>query len=413
MASTGAVYRGSQCWGLLRSMRSRGVVCALVAAVFAGVGVSLATGTAAAGPASSPAVVAESVAPDNGRTCRTSMLPVRLDPGNPLTPGSGPAVPVGVALGRQQVLVKLCLPQGKPTPSTVQVLVHGITYDHRYWNIADPADPQGDRYSWEAAAAKAGYATLAIDRIGAGASTHPPSTLVTIDSNATAVHDVVQALRVGKVASPGHPAVFAKVVVVGHSYGSITSFIEASRYQDVDGLILTGVSHDIREPETPATIEVNSYPALLDPQFTGALLDPGYITSLPGARYREFYAPGTDVDPRIIARDEATKGTLTQSEVVNLPVILRTPLDVRAPVFLLNGGLDGLFCSQSPLDLGAPCSNAQALIANERPWLGPRVPSIDAHITPGAGHDLHAFRNSPESFTAAMTWLSSKVPAQP
>jgi hypothetical protein len=108
------------------------------------------------------------------------MLPVELDPSNPLTPGSGPGVPVGTALGRQQVLVKLCLPTGKPTPATVQVLVHGITYDHRYWNIADPADPQGDRYSWEAAAAKAGYATVAIDRIGAGASTHPPSTLVTM-----------------------------------------------------------------------------------------------------------------------------------------------------------------------------------------------------------------------------------------
>ncbi|MGH3998509.1 MAG: alpha/beta fold hydrolase [Pseudonocardiaceae bacterium] len=393
-------------------MRSRRVVCALVATVLAGVGVSLVMGTAAAGPASSPAEVAASVAPDNGRICRTSMLPVDLNPGNPLTPGSGPRLPLGDALRRPQVLVKLCLPKGKPTPSTVQLLVHGITYDHRYWNIADPADPQGDRYSWEAAAAKAGYATLAIDRIGAGASTHPPSTLVTIDSNATSLHDVVQALRVGRVASPGAPAAFAKVVLIGHSYGSITSFIEASRYQDVDGLILTGVSHDIRVPEAPATIEFNSYPAVLDSQFAGALLDPGYATSIPGARYREFYAPGTDVDPRIIARDEATKGTLTQSEIVNLLVILRTPLDVRSPVFLLNGSLDGLFCSQSPLDLGAPCSNSQALIANERPWFGPRVPSIDAHITPGAGHNLHAFRSSSESFTAAMTWLSSKIPAQ-
>jgi pimeloyl-ACP methyl ester carboxylesterase len=339
------------------------------------------------------------------------MLPVELDPGNPLTPGSGPGVPVGAALG-QQVLVKLCLPKGKPTPATVLVLVHGITYDHRYWNIADPADPQGDRYLWEAAAAKAGYATLAIDRLGAGASTHPPSTLVTIDSNATSVHDVVQALRVGKVASPGAPVAFAKVVLIGHSYGSITSFIEASRYQDVDGLILTGVSHDIRVPETPAIVEFNGYPAVLDPQFTGVPLDPGYLTSIPGARYREFYAPGTDVDPHLVTRDEAIKGTLTQSEVVNLPVILRTPLDVRVPVFLLNGSLDGLFCSQSPLDLGAPCSNPQALVANERPWFGPRVPSIDAHITPGAGHDLHAFRNSSESFTAAMTWLSNKVSTQ-
>jgi len=50
----------------------------------------------------------------------------------------------------------------------------------------------------------------------------------------------------------------------------VTSWTEASRYQDVDALLLTGVSHN--------------------------------------AARCTFYAPGTDVDPRIIERDEATKG---------------------------------------------------------------------------------------------------------
>ncbi len=58
----------------------------------------------------------------------------------------------------------------------MQLLVHGITYDHRYWNIADPQNPDGDRYSWVAAAAEASYATAAIDRIGNGNSaTHRAS----------------------------------------------------------------------------------------------------------------------------------------------------------------------------------------------------------------------------------------------
>ncbi|WP_214366493.1 alpha/beta fold hydrolase [Pseudonocardia sp. H11422] len=366
---------------------------------------------AVAGPASDPDVVAASVAPDNGRTCTTSRLPVDLEVGLPPTPGSGVDVPLGDTLGQQEVVVKLCVPEGAPTPDTVQVLVHGITYDHRYWNIADPDDPEGDRYSWEAAAAKAGYATAAIDRIGNGGSTRPVSAAVNIDSNATTVHQVIQALREGRVEAPEKSTAFDKVVLVGHSYGSMTSFMEASRYQDVDALILTGVSHNIHETTTAASIESHHYPAVLDPQFAGTALDPGYVTSLPGARYGQYYAPGTDVDPRIIERDEATKGTFSQTELANYPVIFRTPLDVRAPVFLLNGSLDGIFCSQAPLDLGAPCHSAEALVENERPWFGPNVPSIDAHITPDTGHDLNAFRSSQESFGAAMDWLDEKVPA--
>ena len=126
-----------------------------------------------------------------------------------------------------------------------------------------------------------------------------------------------------------------KVHLVGHSYGSMTGFIEASRYQDVDALVLTGVSHNITEVKTPTNIESKHYPAVLDPQFRGTIFDPGYVTSRPGTRYDLFYAPATDVDPRIVERDEATKGSFSQSEIMNYLVIFRTRLDIRVPVFLL------------------------------------------------------------------------------
>jgi pimeloyl-ACP methyl ester carboxylesterase len=391
--------------------RAAAILASVVAAALAALIPTGLTGAAVAGPASSREAVAASVAPDNGRACRKSMLPVDLELGLPATPGADVGVPVGDALGRQEVLIKMCVPEGKSEPSAVQLLVHGITYDHRYWNIADPQEPDGDRYSWEAAAAENGYATAAIDRIGNGLSSHPPSPAVTIDSNATVVHQVIQALRAGKVAGPDGTVAFDKVVLVGHSYGSMTGFIEASRYQDVDALVLTGVSHNITEVNTPTNIESKHYPAALDPQFRGTVLDPGYVTSLPGTRYDLFYAPATDVDPRIVQRDEATKGSFSQSEIMNYLVIFRTRLDIRAPVFLLIGDQDSLFCSQAPLDLGAPCGSPQALIDNERPWLGPDVPSIDAHIAPRTGHDLNAFRSSQESFEAAMGWVRGKVPA--
>lgn len=304
-------------------------------------------GPAHAGPASDPAVVAASTAPDNDRVCETSRVPVDLQPGIVVAPGSDLGPTFDQEVSRQYLLVKLCLPAGR-VPRGVQVLVHGITYDHRYWNIADPDDPDVNTYSWEYHAIRAGYATVAIDRLGSGRSSHPLSTFVDITSNSTALHNVVQALRAGDVAAPGGRRVaFSEIALVGHSGGSITSMIEASRFRDVDAVILTGFSHKMNV-DAALNIAASSYPAVLDAQFAGTLLDPGYQTPRPGTHRSLFYSPGTDVDSRIIERDEATKGTYTLEEIDNLPLVLRTRLKIDVPVLLLNGTLDGIFCSQSP-----------------------------------------------------------------
>lgn len=199
----------------------------------------------------------------------------------------------------------------------MQVLVHGITYDHRYWNVRDPDGT--NRYSWEAAAAAAGYATLAIDRLGSGS--HPPSVQVDVNSNAAAVRAVVHALREGKIAAPGKAVPVRKVALVGHSYGSITSWFAASDNPEVDALLLTGATHNII------------------------------------------------------------------------------------------GSKDAVFCSLAAGDLGAPCDDEPALVENERPWLGPDVPSLTVHIVDGAGHALNAVRSSGETFGAAQSWLKRTLPA--
>jgi pimeloyl-ACP methyl ester carboxylesterase len=366
----------------------------------------LGSGVALAGPNSDPDVVAASVAPDNGRTCTTSKLPVDLRPGVVVAPGSDLGLTLDKEKSDQFVVVKLCMPEGR-SPKAVQVLTHGITYDHRYWNIADPENPEADTYSWEAAANKAGYATAAIDRIGNGESSHPLSTFVDITSNATALHNVVQALRAGDV--EGQKAAFDEVALVGHSYGSFTSMIEASRFKDVDAVMLTGFTHKVNT-RTPVNIETSNSPAVLDPQFAGEPLDPGYITPRPGTHRGLYYAPSTDVDPRIIERDDATKGTVTQSELVNYPIVENTPLQIDVPVFIINGDKDGIFCNQEPLDLGTDCSSPERVVEQEKPFF-PEAPSVDAEVIKGPGHDLNAFHQAPEAFQASMDWLQGKVPA--
>lgn len=81
------------------------------------------------------------------------------------------AQPVGLTTvsGTQKLYGQYCEPTVK-NPSrakTLQLLVHGITYDHTYWAGFD-AIPSSLEYSWVTYANAQGYPTLAIDRLGNG-----------------------------------------------------------------------------------------------------------------------------------------------------------------------------------------------------------------------------------------------------
>lgn len=364
--------------------RVRRVVALLAAAVVAAAPV---TGTARATAPTAP-------------VCLTAEVPVAVEPGNPLVPGA-PAL--SACPGPPAALsVRTCVPGSGEAPRGVQLLVHGAVTDHRYWNLPDP-DGTG-RNSWEAAALAAGWATASVDRLGSGASSHPPSGSVTLDANASALSTLARSLRAGQVPVARGSLRAERVVFVGHSQGSGVVALAASRFGDADALVLTGYSHHIPQPYASVAFASALQPAALEPRFAG--LDAGYLTTRAGAR-GFLYAPGTDVDARLLARDEATKGTVTVGELAGGGALQQTVLrGVTVPVLVLTGDRDGLFCSQTAGDLGADCSSGAALAAGERPWF-PAAPSVSAVVVPGAGHMLNAFGSAPEAFAAAIAWLAT------
>ena len=98
---------------------------------------------------------------------------------------------------------------------TVQALSHGIGFDKSYWDIAPG-------YSYVDAAAAAGYATMAYNRLGVGNSDHPDA-LQTMQATTDIEiqHGVVQSLR-----NPGgHLGSFEHVIGTAHSYGAIIQLI--------------------------------------------------------------------------------------------------------------------------------------------------------------------------------------------
>jgi pimeloyl-ACP methyl ester carboxylesterase len=154
---------------------------------------------------------------------------------------TGALTPVALAQGQpadERIYGKLCVPSGR-SPATIQLLVHGATDTSLYWEFPDPSGGS-DRYNYAAAANKAGSATLAIDRIGSGRSSHPLSTEITLESNAFTVHQVVQAIRRGEITARGGKQ-FHKVVYVGHSYGTGVGWILATDDgENLDVAVFTG-----------------------------------------------------------------------------------------------------------------------------------------------------------------------------
>jgi pimeloyl-ACP methyl ester carboxylesterase len=312
--------------------------------------------------------------------CRETTVPVALAPGQAV---------------QYSIFGELCLPPGANPHDvqTVHLAVHGATYSHLY--NAWPFEP--GTYSYADALMEAGYAVFTFDRIGIGRSSHPPGASVTIDANAFVVHQLVQGLRSGSI---GRTA-FQRVVLVGHSLGSITSLAEASAYGDVDGVVLTGITHAL-SPSAGTSLQFP--PANQDPRFAGQDLDDDYLTTAPGTRGALFYyLPATD--PRVVELDEKTKETVTTAELAFGPVLApATSLAIHVPVLIVNGQFDQLVCG----DGMAICASGATLAAAEAPFFAPEA-CLQTVVTPRSGHDLNLEPSAPDTYAAIRAWSDAYV----
>jgi pimeloyl-ACP methyl ester carboxylesterase len=279
------------------------------------------------------------------------------------------AVPVTMPLaGTQTVAGSLCWAGAKPAP-TVQVLLAGATYNRVYWDF--PYQP--DTYSYVRRATAAGYTTLALDRPGTGASSHPAGALLANASEASAVHQVINALRLGRLG-----AAFTRVLLAGHSYGSVVAWYEAATYADVDALLVSGMAHEVL-PAAAIPVATSLVPASLDPT---------YLTTRPGARTVFWHGPHDD--PAVIAADEASKDTVTTSELADTLVAQAntTTEGITVPVLVAEGQQDLAYAAALP----------------HEPVHYPKAPCVQTYQLPDAGHDLNLAPHAPDWFGRALSW---------
>jgi pimeloyl-ACP methyl ester carboxylesterase len=277
--------------------------------------------------------------------CRDHYLSVARYPGDPQS---------------HRVFGEFC-PPARLTPDTpVQLLLHGATYNHTYWR------------AYARLAARHGFATFNIDRLGYGRSDHPDPATLDLAAAGYVVHQVVNSLR------------FRRIVLNAHSLGGLIAH-EAARYGGITAMIISGMPPGA--PDTRAAAFPPFHPAEQDPKFADRGWPTGYLTTMPGTRVETFLYPGT-YDPAIPRLEETTlKDTVPEPELV---AIGTPPAPTSVPTLSVLGRHDMFYCAET-----ADCRTA------------PAGQLVDA-VVPDAGHSINMSRGAPAFYALTFDWLAGQ-----
>jgi pimeloyl-ACP methyl ester carboxylesterase len=273
---------------------------------------------------------------------------------------------------------------------TVQVLLHGGGYDHRYW---DAGTINGNDYSYAHDMATRCYTVLALDRLGAGESSRPDGDLLDKEQDAFSVAQILTVLR--KQANPTGRK-FKHIVLVGHSFGSFSAIYTLGAHGNLaDALVVTGWTN------APGLVPI-------DPAFIEAVLANPYITLPAEARTALFYHLAS-ADPAVIAFDNAeladttTRGFVLDAVDVFTARALGDVNQIKAltkvdqigvPVFVQLGDFDALF---------------PASLAGAEPGFYSGAPRVTVDTLSDIGHSFNLHSNHQAGWDHIAAWIGSTL----
>ncbi|KAI1142438.1 hypothetical protein F5Y05DRAFT_409584 [Hypoxylon sp. FL0543] len=308
-----------------------------------------------------------------------------------------------------------CEPDAGPG-SALQILTHGIAFDRSYWDF--PA--QGHNYSYVNAALARNYSTFAYDRLGLGGSSRgEPVNEIQTGLEVSALHALTTLLR--RAAVPGVAASYDKVLHVGHSYGSVQTWVLTATHEGVsDGIVLTGFSQD--GDFVPYFMLGGNYVRASDASPALAGYPPGYLASADITAVQiNFFAPG-NFDPAILEASYAAGQPVTIGELMTLggettgnntfggPVLIVTGGKMPATDFLeLTRGLKKLICffvlERDIPFCGGNCDASSPPIPAQAKQSFTNASYFDAVIVPGAGHGLNLEFSAQATYASILDFL--------
>ncbi|HEY2702533.1 MAG TPA: alpha/beta hydrolase [Candidatus Dormibacteraeota bacterium] len=264
--------------------------------------------------------------------------------------------------------------------------LHGLGYGQFFWDFEIIPG-----YDWSEAVASHGVASLIIDRLGYGVSSHPPGMQSCMGAQADIAHQVVQALRTGAYAMDGAAGLgFVRVGLTGHSAGGAIAQAEAYSFHDVDALIVLAWA------DTGASPKV-----LADFAQTGAVCasggnPPGYAPL--GQSKDEFKAlMFHDADPAVEGEATRLRNADPCGDDSSIPAAIATDeqrvASIQVPVLLAIGADDAIF--------PPPSQDRQKSM-----YTGTK--DVTALTVLDTGHALSLERSAPFTRDAVAAWLCKR-----
>ena len=284
--------------------------------------------------------------------------------------------PVRLSDGQTYTVVGYLYYQGSLKNRPVQLLTHGITYNHGYWDLPEI---DGQEYSYARYMARQHYAVLAVDLPGAGESDRPDGDFINLQESASALHQVAQQLR-----ATAEKGTFETLIYVGHSNGSLISTFAQALYGDAQALVMTGWLNTLHAVPVSADI-------------IGALLQEGPYIRIPGELRSALFYAAAYADPNVIAYDNEVADTVTRGQFVDLLTMLAEPQlipveGITVPVLVQLGEQDLV---------------ASAVYAPNEAKAYPHSPQVTVDTLPFTGHAVNGHYSRVRSWVGIDAWLRS------
>jgi pimeloyl-ACP methyl ester carboxylesterase len=293
--------------------------------------------------------------------------------------------------GSYEIAATYCAPE-EGSIRGLQILTHGIGFDRTYWD----APFNNYNYSYVEKAIEAGYATLAHDRLGIGASSRgDPVNEIQATLEIEALHALTQALRGGSVA--GVPA-YQAVYHVGHSFGAVQTFALSRDYPTItNGIILQGwaPTGDFLSDFVFGGNFVDVQTTPLKDNYTAGYFAAGN----PSAVQTNFFAPG-QFDPKMLEFAVETGHPVSQGEMLTIGGAGHGVSSFQGPVLVITGERDLPFCGGDCLTtknaFGSIPGAAQEVFGNV---------TVEVHIVKDAGHGLNYEYSAQDTFAKMVKFL--------
>ncbi|KZP33550.1 hypothetical protein FIBSPDRAFT_847456 [Athelia psychrophila] len=290
--------------------------------------------------------------------------------------------------------------------TTVQLLLHGAVSNKHYWSALGPVGSSLQyhpyNYSYVDFARSEGYSTIAIDRLGAGNSSHPDPALVRTEIEAQITNTIIQQLR----HSPFPFSPSKRIILVGHSFGSLVINAVLNEYpRAADAAIMTSYAHVFAQANSSVGEQVFAPARDVFPQRFGHL-DPGYLTQSNESDYRGVFL-GVDGSftppmPQILFDHQDVQADGEQASIyAELGGGFETTIAslYKGPVALMTGQQDMPFCAG---DCGV--GNTSLLVLSQ-PFF-PAASNYSGFLIPDTGHLMQYHYSARSAFATLHIWLT-------